>query len=90
MLTGIDSLEIYKRLKSAKIEDRAAKEIAAVLSDVVAGNLATKKDLELGLKELETKFELKMEQVKNQMVIWYIGSFVAALAYLTALIRWAK
>lgn len=90
VLTAVDSLEIYKRLRGAKVDDKAAKEIAAILSDVVEGNLATKKDLELGLKELETKFELKMEQMKNQMIIWYIGSFVAALAYLTALIRWAK
>lgn len=86
MLTGIDSLEIYKRLKSAKVSDKAAKEIAEIFSDVVEQELATKRDL----KELENKFLLKMEQVKNQMVIWYIGSFVAALAYLTALIRWAK
>jgi len=86
MLVAIDSLEIYKRLKSAKLNDKAAREIAAVFKDIVESELATKRDI----KELETKFELKMEQMKNQMIIWYVGSFIAALAYLTALIRWAK
>lgn len=86
MLVAIDSLEIYKRLKSAKLNDKAAREIAAVFKDIVENELATKRDI----KELETKFELKMEQMKNQMIIWYVGSFIAALAYLTALIRWAK
>jgi hypothetical protein len=86
MLTAVDSLEIYKRLKGARVNDKAAREIATIFADMVENELATKRDL----KELEIKFELKMEQVKNQMVIWYIGSFVAALAYLTALIRWAK
>lgn len=86
MLTAVDSLEIYKRLKNAKVTDRAAKEIATIFKDLRESELATKLDM----KELQNTFELKMEKVKNQMIIWYISSFIAALAYLTALIRWSK
>lgn len=82
MLVATDSLTIYQRLKAAKLNEKAAKGIAGIFSDVIENNLATKRDR----KELE----IKIEQMKNQMILWFIGSFIAALAYLTAVIRWAK
>ena len=72
MLTAIDSLEVYKRLKNAKLSEKAAREIANVLHDFTENHLATKRDL----IDLEYKFGLKMEQMKNQMIIWYIASFL--------------
>ena len=47
MSHSVDTLSIYQRLKSANLEDEAAREIADVFRDVIESNLATKTDIEL-------------------------------------------
>ncbi len=41
----IDPLKIYQRLKAAKVDEKAAEEIAAIFGDVLDTQLATKKDI---------------------------------------------
>jgi len=45
MVAEVDTLQIYNRLKSAKMDERAAREIAAIFNDIISQNLVTKRDL---------------------------------------------
>ena len=56
MPSGIDTLRLYERFKSADLPDKAAKEIAEAIKDTVEENLATKRDL----KELELRLTVKL------------------------------
>lgn len=76
MNTGIDTLRIYERLKSARLEDTAAKEIASVLKETIDDNLATKVDLE------RLKSELKAEIIK-----WVAGMLIAQAAMIAAIVK---
>ena len=53
----IDTLSIYQRLKSANLEDEAAKEIAEVIKDVTESHLVSTSYLDKALEK--TKVELQ-------------------------------
>ena len=75
----IDPLKIYQRLKAAKVEEKAAKEIAAIFRDVLENQLATKKDIANIQKDialLQKDLELKIEQSKNDTLKWVLGFLV--------------
>ncbi|MBF0456755.1 MAG: hypothetical protein HQK99_02550 [Nitrospirae bacterium] len=70
MVKSLDTLNIFERLRTAELSDRAAKEIAEVLREVIEDRLATKTDLEITKSALELKMEsleLKMESVKSEL-----------------------
>lgn len=54
---AIDTLSIYQRLKSANLEDEAAKEIAEVIKDVTESHLVSTSYLDKALEK--TKVELQ-------------------------------
>ncbi len=65
----LDPLKIYQRLKTAKVEEKAAKEIASIFGEILENQLATKKDL----KEMEYRLEVKMGEMKSDTLKWVIG-----------------
>ena len=70
MPSQVDTLTIYQRLKSANLEDSAAKEIAEVLKDVTEFNLATKTDIAVIEKDIwQVKDDLikYIEQVRSDL-----------------------
>ena len=79
----VDSLQIYERLRSAKLSDRSAKEIAAILQQVTAEQAVTKKDI----APLRADLELKLEQSENTVVIWVAGLLAAQVGILAALFK---
>jgi len=72
----IDTLKIYERLKSADLSEKASKEIAEVIKETVSDNLITKQYLDLRLAEL-----------KSEIVKWVAGMLVAQAAVIVALIK---
>ncbi|MBF0488552.1 MAG: DUF1640 domain-containing protein [Nitrospirae bacterium] len=76
MATAIDTLKIYERLKSADITDKAAKEIAEVLQDVVVADLVTKDELDKALSRQTA-----------DIVKWVAAMLVAQAAVIAALTR---
>ena len=58
MGSPVDTLTIYQRLKSAHLQDEAAKEIAEVIKDVTEFNLVTKVDLETTEANLKKAIEI--------------------------------
>ena len=80
---ALDSLQIYERLRSAKLNDKSAKEIAAILQQVTAEQAVTKRDI----AQLRADLELKIEQSKNGVVIWVAGLMVAQVGILAAVFK---
>lgn len=79
MVKSLDTLNIYERLKIAELSDKAAKEIAEVLREVIEDRLATKADLEMTKSDLKSEIaalkadvELKIEQSKVDIIKWMI------------------
>lgn len=89
----LDSLKIYKRLKSARMEEKSAKEVAEIFSDLMAYNLATKNDLtvlELNLTKEIKSLDLKIEQTKSELLKWVIGLFVAQTGLILTFLKILK
>ena len=103
MLGAIDTLKIYERLKVAKLEDSAAKEIAEVLNDVIEKHFVTNTSLKeteerikagsnAALKETELKLmkEIKELDVKIGMLDVKIGMLDVKIGMIEGrLIRWS-
>lgn len=68
-----DTLAVYERLRRVKLDDAVAKEFAEILKEReeiqmqnMTEALATKRDLEQGLKGLEIR-----------LIKWFVGTMVA-------------
>ncbi len=72
----LDTLQIYERLKGAKLDDLAAKEIAEVIKDVAESHLATKEDVE--------KIVVK---AKVEIIKWVDGMLIAQAAIVATLVK---
>lgn len=94
MQETMNPLHIYERLKHARMEHRAAKEIAAVFGDLMDHQLATRQNL--GETETRIKAELTAElhRVKTEtlkwMIVWVSGLLAAQTAMILAAMRFAR
>lgn len=75
MQAQVDTLNIYNRLKSAKMDDRQAREIAAIFNEIIEEKLVTKADLE------RAKLDLK---------IWVAGIIIAQTGVIFAMFKLFK
>ena len=76
MADTIDTLRIYERLKSADLNELAAKEIAEIPKDVSELHLVTKQHLDIRLAELKTGIIKRVA-----------GMLVAQAAIITTLVK---
>jgi hypothetical protein len=72
----MDTLKIYERLKAADLPEKASKEIAEVIKETLSDNIVTKQYLDLRLAEL-----------KSEIVKWVAGMLVAQAAVIAALVK---
>ncbi len=72
----LDTLQIYERLKGAKLDDLAAKEIAEVIKDVAESHLATKEDV-----------EKIVAKTKVEIIKWVAGMLIAQAAIVATLVK---
>ncbi|MGR3175058.1 MAG: DUF1640 domain-containing protein [Candidatus Scalindua sp.] len=72
----LDTLQIYERLKGAKLDELAAKEIAEVIKDVAKGHLATKEDV-----------EKIVAKAKVEIIKWVAGMLLAQAAIVATLVK---
>ena len=75
-----DTLAYAEKLIRAGMPEKQAKAFAEVqaevLSSAVLSEIVTKKDLENGLKELEAKINIKMNQLEIGLIKWFAGLFI--------------
>ncbi len=67
MVTSVDTLRIFERLRGAELSDRAAKEIAEVFREIVEDRLTTKTDLEMAKSELKKDIEIVKSELKKDL-----------------------
>ncbi len=80
---ALDTLGIYERLKSAHLEDSAAKELAEVFKDVTETELVTKVHLDAAKIELKAN----IESAKVETIKWVAGMLVAQAAIVATLVK---
>lgn len=89
----VDTLKIYQRLKSADLNDKAAKEIAEVFKETIDEQLATKTDvaiLRTDLEKLRIELTAEIQKSKVETIKWVAGMLVAQAAIITTLIKLLK
>ncbi|MBF0456578.1 MAG: hypothetical protein HQK99_01620 [Nitrospirae bacterium] len=67
MVKSLDTLNIFERLKTAELSDKAAREKAEVFRETIEDRLVTKEDLSVGI--LELKLELKADIEKTRLAL---------------------
>lgn len=65
----LDTLAYANKLKQAGVPEKQAEVQVEMLAEIIGDRLATKQDLELKLAEL-----------KNDLIRWMLGSFIAQTA----------
>ncbi|MBI4688362.1 MAG: DUF1640 domain-containing protein [Nitrospirae bacterium] len=68
--------KVYERLKAADLPEKAAKEIAEIIKDTIEDRLVTKEYLDVRLAE-----------VKIDIIKWVAGMLVAQAALIAALVK---
>ena len=71
-ITTIDTLAFSKRMQKVGLEPRVADELADALKETHSQsieNFPTKKDLDNKINYTESKLELKIEAIKNELII---------------------
>ena len=75
-VSGIDTLQLYERFRSANLDEKAAREIAEVIKEVAENNLVTQQYLDVRLAEL-----------KADIIKWVAAMLVAQAAVIAALVK---
>jgi len=81
-ITVPDSLKINQRLKAAKVQESAAREIASIFTELGESHLAAKQDLQT----LELRLKSEIEKSKNESIKWTIIWVSALMAAQTGII----
>ena len=63
----VDTLNIYQRLKSANLNDEAAKEIAEVIKDVTESGLVTTIHFDKTIEITKLEFQKEIETTKAEL-----------------------
>lgn len=75
-----DTLAYAEKLIAAGMPEKQAKAFAEaqveVLSSAVLSNIVTKTDLANGLKELEARIDIKMNNLEIRLIKWFAGLFI--------------
>ena len=82
-MQGLDTLQIYERLKKAKASDALSKEVAEIFSEMLEDRLVTKKDLE----KTELKLQAEIEKAKADTIKWVAGLLLAQAGLIAALVK---
>lgn len=82
----LDTLAWAKKLEHAGIPTQHAEAQVELLANVIEDNICTKKDLEITknelkvtIKALELSLELKIAESKNELIKWFVGTFIVAI-----------
>jgi hypothetical protein len=78
-----DTYAFVKKLKSTGLPEEQAEVHAETLSQLIEGELATKRDL----KELEVTLRRDIADIKADMLKWIAGLLVAQAGFIIAAIK---
>jgi hypothetical protein len=81
-----DTLQYAKKLKEAGVPEKQAEVQAEALAEIVEDRITTKQDL----KELEVRLDLKLAELKADIIKWVAAMLVAQAAVIAALVKLIK
>jgi hypothetical protein len=86
----IDTLEYVKKLEAAGLDRKLAEAHAEALREAVAGEVASKADVDGAANRLELQFEQRFRSIEArlQLLTWMVGfNLAATMAILWKLLR---
>ena len=86
----IDTLEYVKKLEAAELDRKLAEAHAEALREAVAGEVASKADVDTAANRLELQFEQRFRSIEArlQLLTWMVGfNLAATMAILWKLLR---
>lgn len=86
----LDTLKIYERLRAADVSDKAAKEIAEVIKDVVSDQVVTKHYFDHKLVELEHRLAEMELRLKHDLTVRLGVMLAGAIASVAAIIKFLR
>ena len=84
--TTFDTLGYFEKLKAAGMPEAQAKVQADTLREIIDDKLATKTDL----RELETRLNIRLAELKNDLLRWMFGIAAGQVALIVALFAFIK
>ena len=90
---AIDTLAYAKRLINAGMPEQQAEVQAQILAEVIDSNLATKADIarvKADIANVKAELELKIEQIKADLIKWIMGMLIAQSAVIVGLMQILK
>ena len=81
-----DTLGYFEKLKAAGVPEAQAKAQADALREVIDERLATKRDL----KEMELHVDVRLAELKNDLLRWMFGIAAGQTALIVALFALIK
>ena len=96
--TTFDTLGYFEKLKAAGMPEAQAKVMIEIQADsvkdfVASRELATKSDLaeiRLEMKGMGMELRVEMQAMKNELIKWMMGGFIAFGAFLFAAMAFLK
>ena len=87
----LNSLQIYERLRHARVDTRAAREIASVFGDLMDHQIAGKRDLAETETRVKAEIKVEIHRAKSEtlkwMILWVSGLLAAQPGMIMAAIR---
>ena len=84
--TTFDTLGYFEKLKAAGMPEAQAKVQADALRELIDDKLATKQDL----RTLETHLNIRLAELKNDLLRWMFGIAAGQVALIVALFAFIK
>jgi hypothetical protein len=81
--TTFDSLGYFEKLKAAGVPEQQAKAHTDAMREIIEDKLATKQDL----RGLEIRLELKLAELRADIIKWVAGMLIAQAAVIAALVK---
>lgn len=83
MTLVFDTLQYAKKLREAGVSEQQAEVQAEALAEIIEDNVASKIDL----KELAMQLNLRMAELKHDLIKWVCGLTVAQAAIIISCIK---
>ena len=80
--TTFDTLGYFEKLKAAGVPEAQAKVQVDTLRDFIDDKIATKQDL----RELEARVDIRLAELKNDLLRWMVGGFITQSALIIAVL----
>ncbi len=82
-----DTLQFSKKLVAAGVPQHQAEIQAEALAEIIEEKLATKADLMVLESQLKNEFNLRLLQVKSELIRWVLGVSVAQAAIIISCVK---